>query len=124
MQTGAALSRLNDFAIERNLAMVARDHIEELPPHPVDDKGAKDGRGQPLRKVLSSKQVEKRFKGRYAQVFQAWYRDNLPLHFTHYHAGLVTDGKLRPNIASNFRLLYCPLLPHHSQPHFDPTVSE
>lgn len=123
MQTGAALSRLNDFAMERNLILIARDSLEELPPLLVDEYGGKDNKCQLLcRKMLSSKEVKEQFKDRYAQIFQGWYQDQIKS--TRYHAGLLTTtGKAKPNEAPHFQLIYCPLLPHHSQPHFDPTVS-
>lgn len=127
VQTGAALSRLNDFAVERKVILLPQDPLPDLPPHPLDEKGRKDGRGVLLRKSLSSEEIESRFKGRYAQVFVGWYRDGTSssssMGSIDLEAGLHHDRKSYPKRPPDLYIIYCPLLPHHSQPTYDPVVS-
>jgi hypothetical protein len=122
--------RLNEFALERNVVLMARDPLPDLlPPHPLDEKGRKDSKGVPLRKVLSSEEIASRFKGRYAQVFVGWYRDELVGRegkIRSKAAGLLSVDERKeftPTESPHFYLLYCPLLPHHCQPSYDPVVS-
>lgn len=115
MQTGAALSRLDDFAKQRNLIMMAEEQ-----PKVQSDEDALSSHA-----TLTSEEIKKRFRGKYAQVFHAWYQDRLapslgrPLDSgLHHHHDVV-----RPLEKPHMHLIYCPLLPHPSYPDFDPAVS-
>lgn len=115
VQTGAALSRINDFGSDRGLDIVVRTPLAPLPPHPLDPAGRKDTDGRPLRKSLEPEEIDERFKGRYAQVLDGhWIGSALP--------SPRSAQQEKPD--SDLAFVYCPLLPNSIQPGFDPAVSD
>ena len=106
VQTGAAISRVQEFGEERGFDIIPSTELDPLPPHPLDLEGKKDSKGNILRTQLDAAEIEERFRGRYAQTLEAW-----------------AVAKREQGVDPDFRIVYCPLLPSSVQPEFDPAVS-
>ncbi|PWN38801.1 FabD/lysophospholipase-like protein [Ceraceosorus guamensis] len=118
VQTGASLARLSLFGVERGLHLVKRPGLAEKTEEELEE--TRCARGS-LDASPTSTDFARSFKAKYAQIVDAW-----PANEEH-PAGLheaPSDVALPGKDKQSHTIVYCPLLPHACQPHFDPANSE
>ncbi|EPQ29938.1 uncharacterized protein PFL1_02610 [Pseudozyma flocculosa PF-1] len=112
VQKGSALQRIRNFADDCAIRLAIRPQVP----------GGRDGEGQSLGEDTSAHEIERRFRGKYAQRIDGWrHRDGGGAASTG-QPGIETETT-PPTSPPDIRFVYCPLLPNSAQPDFDPSTA-
>lgn len=131
VQSGAALERIQEFGAGKGVTIKPRFSLEDLPPWPQElidekEKGKEDAKTK--NKILSSEEIQERFKGRYAQILDVKVlpesdrtEEQGPTHID--ENGIRYNARHQPQAIRDTTMIYMPLLPHACQPDYDPSTA-
>ncbi|CEH11934.1 phospholipase a2 [Ceraceosorus bombacis] len=121
VQTGASLARLSLFGVERGLHLVKRPGLAAKTEEELEEtRHAKAS----LDASSTSTDFARSFKGKYAQIVDAWPANEQHPAGLHEAPSDTSRAALPGKDKQSHTIVYCPLLPHACQPLFDPANSE